>query len=89
MNQQKIHQTVHHVLELLANREYAALEQLTGGNLLNQKEIQDALDLYPYRPIMPPPDQIESLLDIVAVREEHDRYSSGQTFGLSRKDDPT
>ena len=47
LNREKLHRTIHYVIDLLANRNFAELEKATDSIRMRAEEIGEAVDAYP------------------------------------------
>jgi hypothetical protein len=73
MNEQ-LRPIVARVMTLLADQDYYALELLTRGHQLSAKDIETAITTYG-RTLVPPPEVVYSLMDVVRVEVAEDRWA--------------
>jgi hypothetical protein len=64
-----IEKTLRKIIELLVQRDYAALERLTGGERLTASEIESGVDDYG-RTLILPPSNSYSRADIIPIRNK-------------------
>lgn len=75
MTNSRINIIVENVLELLVAGKYRELEMLSGGRRLSAEEIETGINEFPYRPVMPPKEQLSDLVDIIEVKTLPNSYS--------------
>lgn len=69
MNDNKIKQTIAHLVTLLVDRKYSEVVHLTNGVRLQVEHIQDAINRYG-RILVAPPDKAYENLDILKVDDD-------------------
>ncbi|HKO24442.1 MAG TPA: hypothetical protein VJY65_06830 [Chloroflexota bacterium] len=62
-----IRSAVHTIMRLLAKRDYAGVEGLTGGRSLSARDLEGAVREYGGTITLPPPAAYEELLDVVEM----------------------